>query len=114
MPQPRRPRPLHAFRPGVPMAAQPAPAARPVPEGSRLPRPVSAATPPGKAQPATSAAQAPSARPPGARKLGRNDPCWCGSGKKYKNCHLRQDEEAGRVPTVATRPPQTPGPRRRR
>ena len=21
-------------------------------------------------------------------KLGRNDPCWCGSGKKYKRCHL--------------------------
>jgi len=21
------------------------------------------------------------------RKLGRNDPCWCGSGKKYKHCH---------------------------
>ena len=20
-------------------------------------------------------------------KIGRNDPCWCGSGKKYKNCH---------------------------
>jgi preprotein translocase subunit SecA len=20
-------------------------------------------------------------------KLGRNDPCWCGSGKKYKHCH---------------------------
>jgi preprotein translocase subunit SecA len=20
-------------------------------------------------------------------KLGRNDPCWCGSGKKYKSCH---------------------------
>jgi preprotein translocase subunit SecA len=19
--------------------------------------------------------------------LGRNDPCWCGSGKKYKKCH---------------------------
>jgi uncharacterized protein YecA (UPF0149 family) len=19
---------------------------------------------------------------------GRNDPCWCGSGKKYKKCHL--------------------------
>jgi uncharacterized protein len=18
---------------------------------------------------------------------GRNDPCWCGSGKKYKKCH---------------------------
>ncbi|MDP8904196.1 MAG: preprotein translocase subunit SecA [Chloroflexota bacterium] len=21
------------------------------------------------------------------RKLGRNDPCWCGSGKKFKRCH---------------------------
>lgn len=21
------------------------------------------------------------------KKLGRNDPCWCGSGKKYKRCH---------------------------
>jgi preprotein translocase subunit SecA len=20
-------------------------------------------------------------------KLGRNDPCWCGSGKKFKRCH---------------------------
>ena len=30
-------------------------------------------------------------RPPGApasaAKLGRNDPCWCGSGKKFKRCH---------------------------
>ncbi|PIP14392.1 MAG: hypothetical protein COX48_01075, partial [bacterium (Candidatus Stahlbacteria) CG23_combo_of_CG06-09_8_20_14_all_34_7] len=23
------------------------------------------------------------------KKIGRNDPCWCGSGKKYKNCHGR-------------------------
>jgi hypothetical protein len=22
------------------------------------------------------------------RKIGRNDPCPCGSGKKYKKCHL--------------------------
>ena len=22
-------------------------------------------------------------------KVGRNDPCWCGSGKKYKHCHGR-------------------------
>ncbi len=21
------------------------------------------------------------------KKLGPNDPCWCGSGKKYKHCH---------------------------
>jgi preprotein translocase subunit SecA len=33
--------------------------------------------------------------PPGAvpaeaqAKIGRNDPCWCGSGKKYKRCHGR-------------------------
>jgi len=26
-----------------------------------------------------------------APKIGRNDPCWCGSGKKYKKCHLGQD-----------------------
>jgi hypothetical protein len=24
--------------------------------------------------------------------LGRNDPCWCGSGKKYKKCHLESDQ----------------------
>jgi preprotein translocase subunit SecA len=24
-------------------------------------------------------------------KVGRNDPCPCGSGKKYKSCHMRQD-----------------------
>ena len=25
------------------------------------------------------------------RELGRNDPCWCGSGKKYKQCHWAAD-----------------------
>ncbi len=39
----------------------------------------------GQAQPARS-----------SKTLGRNDPCWCGSGKKYKSCHLRSDE--GRTP----------------
>jgi preprotein translocase subunit SecA len=24
---------------------------------------------------------------PAKKKPGRNDPCWCGSGKKYKKCH---------------------------
>jgi preprotein translocase subunit SecA len=32
--------------------------------------------------------EAPAPVPAGA-KLGRNDPCWCGSGKKYKKCHGR-------------------------
>lgn len=26
-------------------------------------------------------------------KIGRNDPCWCGSGKKYKACHAAFDEK---------------------
>ncbi|MEM6700761.1 MAG: DUF1186 domain-containing protein, partial [Bacteroidota bacterium] len=30
-------------------------------------------------------------------KLGRNDPCHCGSGKKYKKCCLKKDKAAGRV-----------------
>ncbi|MCR5370658.1 MAG: methionyl aminopeptidase [Clostridium sp.] len=25
-------------------------------------------------------------------KIGRNDPCWCGSGRKYKQCHMAFDE----------------------
>lgn len=29
-------------------------------------------------------------------KPARNAPCWCGSGKKYKKCHLQTDEEASR------------------
>lgn len=26
------------------------------------------------------------------KKLGRNDHCWCGSGRKYKTCHMALDE----------------------
>ncbi|MDD4142914.1 MAG: SEC-C metal-binding domain-containing protein, partial [Bacteroidales bacterium] len=26
-------------------------------------------------------------RTPNGEKIGRNDPCWCGSGKKFKKCH---------------------------
>ena len=26
-------------------------------------------------------------------KLGRNEPCWCGSGKKYKHCHCDFDSK---------------------
>lgn len=28
-----------------------------------------------------------------AEKIGRNDPCPCGSGKKYKNCCMRKDQQ---------------------
>ena len=33
-------------------------------------------------------------------ELGRNDRCWCGSGKKYKHCHKPEDDRkraAGRA-----------------
>jgi hypothetical protein len=40
---------------------------------------------------------APVVRPP---RPGRNEPCWCGSGKKYKKCHLEADEsgDGGETP----------------
>jgi len=30
-------------------------------------------------------------------KLKRNDLCWCGSGKKYRKCHLDFDERIGAI-----------------
>jgi hypothetical protein len=32
-------------------------------------------------------------REPLMKKIGRNDPCPCGSGKKFKNCHLGREDE---------------------
>ena len=31
----------------------------------------------------------------GNGRVGRNDPCPCGSGKKYKQCHMKEDMAAG-------------------
>jgi preprotein translocase subunit SecA len=54
---------------------------------------------------------------------GRNDPCWCGSGKKYKHCHMRQDVQGdggGVAPVLAEQPevvataPRERKPKRRR
>jgi Flp pilus assembly protein TadD len=36
-----------------------------------------------------------------ATKTGRNDPCPCGSGKKFKQCCLRKEEEAEREAVAA-------------
>lgn len=33
----------------------------------------------------------------GERNLGRNTLCWCGSGKKYKKCHLIEDEKKAAI-----------------
>ena len=30
-------------------------------------------------------------------KLGRNDKCWCGSGRKYKQCHQSFDDKIARI-----------------
>ena len=50
------------------------------PEGKQSDRPAQA----------TNRSAGPSASPNGpGKKLGRNDPCFCGSGKKYKKCHGR-------------------------
>jgi len=42
-----------------------------------------------------------------AVKIGRNDPCWCGSGKKYKACHARMDEK---IETFRLEGHSVPGP----
>ena len=37
-------------------------------------------------------------------KVGRNDPCPCGSGKKYKHCHLKKDRKAQGASAANGRP----------
>jgi hypothetical protein len=47
------------------------------------------------------------------KTLSRNDPCHCGSGKKYKQCHLDADEAAARearAKAAATAPASDPAP----
>ena len=44
-------------------------------------------------------------------QLGRNDPCHCGSGRKYKQCCLGKDEDAARAArteAAAQAPPPAP------
>ena len=41
-------------------------------------------------------------------KLGRNDPCWCGSGKKYKKCHMNSDAQAYSADDVSESEEATP------
>ena len=41
-------------------------------------------------------------------KIGRNDPCACGSGKKYKKCCMASDETAARPAQPAAVPVRRP------
>ena len=34
---------------------------------------------------------------PQLKTLGRNEPCWCGSGRKYKHCHMPADQNANGI-----------------
>jgi len=38
------------------------------------------------------------------KKIGRNNPCWCGSGKKYKNCCMGQDRLTKKTPVPINTP----------
>jgi uncharacterized protein YchJ len=38
-----------------------------------------------------------------SEKPGRNEPCHCGSGSKYKKCCLEKDDEAARVAAANAR-----------
>ncbi|MBQ8598821.1 MAG: SEC-C domain-containing protein, partial [Oscillospiraceae bacterium] len=38
-------------------------------------------------------------------KIERNDPCWCGSGKKYKKCHADFDEKLARFARMGAEVP---------
>jgi methionyl aminopeptidase len=39
-------------------------------------------------------------------KMLRNDLCWCGSGKKYKKCHMESDSVSEKVPGGNLKPPR--------
>lgn len=44
-----------------------------------------------------------------SQRIGRNDPCWCGSGKKYKHCHMREDKAKAK-PKASTPVPRPSSP----
>jgi len=60
------------------------------------PQPAAGTQPARAGQPAAASAQRAAAQPVRAiPRVGRNDPCPCGSGKKYKKCHIPADESVG-------------------
>lgn len=52
------------------------------------------------------APEAPPAQTGKAKKVGRNDPCPCGSGKKYKACCIHLEEDAAVVNAILAKIPQ--------
>ncbi len=76
---------------GATAAAQAAAAAAPVANRRQRRRAAAKGSATPEAAPPEAAPQPQTIKREGP-KLGRNDPCHCGSGKKYKNCHLREDQ----------------------
>jgi len=75
-------------------------------------RPAVLAAPAVPAPPAPPADPAPTtASGPPAHRPGRNEPCHCGSGRKYKHCCLEKDERlaaAARIKAAAEAAPPAP------
>jgi preprotein translocase subunit SecA len=75
----------YVFKVQAPRLPPPQPAAREVRQGE--PQPVSGGRP-AAPQAKTSLLQRPGGEGPrDLQRIGRNDPCYCGSGKKFKKCH---------------------------
>jgi preprotein translocase subunit SecA len=74
--------------PAQPGGAAKAPPPAALPKG--LPKPIPQGRPSGGSGSSSGGASAGGIRPgfsPAGVRMGRNDACWCGSGKKYKKCH---------------------------
>ena len=74
---------VRAFFAAPPELAPAPPPPPPPPPAARAQAPRALAAPPERSS--GSFAQAPAVNE--HKDLGRNDPCWCGSGKKFKKCH---------------------------
>jgi len=86
--QPRRPiGGIRVTAPARPTAGQPATQGQPA---------FAAAMPAGVTNVRATAGNVATSKPETVRnankKPGRNDPCWCGSGRKYKDCHYKEDQ----------------------
>lgn len=79
--------PNAASNSGANLQAEPAPQAQPVLAGSTAPRAGTLRTSHGDDDGDGAARKPAATRTANAPRVGRNDPCFCGSGKKYKKCH---------------------------
>jgi preprotein translocase subunit SecA len=75
----------YVFKVQAPRLPPPPAAVREVREEE--PQAVASGRPGGAPGPRPSVLQKESSGPRDIQKIGRNDPCYCGSGKKYKKCH---------------------------